>query len=305
MERRVTDPKLWLVQRLSLASAVVVSLIIASGAAVRLTGSGLGCSDWPACGKHQLTPSLNFHPLVEFSNRMVTILLVVIVGATLVAALRLRPRRRDLVWLSAGLVVGVVGQAVLGGIVVYSKLNPYLVMGHLWWSLLIVVDAVVLWQRARYDLEDVAKPAVGDGPRRAAWATALALVPVTLLGTATTGTGPHAGGFGGQEVARRIPIELQSMATYHAIAGVLLFGLVVGLVLTVGEGDASPKFVEVARRLLLVLVLQVAIGWLQYLTHLPTALVELHIVGATMATIGATRLVLATTAQGEIAANRS
>ena len=305
MERRVTDPKLWLVQRLSLASAVVVSLIIASGAAVRLTGSGLGCSDWPACGKHQLTPSLNFHPLVEFSNRMVTIVLVVIVGATLVAALRLRPRRSDLVWLSAGLVLGVVGQAVLGGIVVYSKLNPYLVMGHLWWSLLIVVDAVVLWQRARYDLSDAPKPAVGASVKRASWAAALALVPVTLLGTATTGTGPHAGGFGGQEVARRIPIELQSMATYHAIAGVLLFGIVIGLVLTVREGDASPEFIEVARRLLAVLVLQVSIGWVQYLTHLPAALVELHIVGAVMATIGTTRMVLATTTRAELTASRT
>ncbi len=305
MERRVIDPRLWLVQRLALASAVVVSLIIASGAAVRLTGSGLGCSDWPACGKHRLTPSLNFHPLVEFSNRMVTILLVVIVGATLVAALRLRPRRSDLVLLSAGLVLGVVGQAVLGGIVVYSKLNPYLVMGHLWWSLLIVVDAVVLWQRARYDLDQPSTPAVGSGPRRASWAAALPPVPVTLLGTATTGTGPHAGGFGGQEVARRIPIELQSMATYHAVAGVLLFGLVIGLVLTVGDGDASPGFVEVARRLLAVLVVQVAIGWLQYLTHLPAGLVELHIVGAVMATIGATRLVLATSTRPELIATRS
>lgn len=301
----MVDSRLWLVQKLSLASAVLVSLIIASGAAVRLTGSGLGCSDWPACGEHQLTPAFEFHPMVEFSNRMVTILLVVVVGATLVAALRLRPRRADLAWLAGGLVIGVVGQAVLGGIVVYTKLNPYLVMAHLWWSLLIVADAVVLWQRARYDLATASTPATGSGPRRATWAVAFALVPVTLLGTATTGTGPHAGGFGGQQVARRIPVELQSMATYHAIAGVLLFGLVIGLVLTVGNGDGSPRFVQVARRLLVVLVVQVGIGWLQYLTHLPTLLVELHIIGAVMATIGTTRLVLATSSRPELSAARA
>lgn len=300
----MVDARLWLVQRLALASAVVVSLIIATGAAVRLTGSGLGCSDWPACGERQLTPALEFHPMVEFSNRLVTIVLVVVLGATFIAALRLRPRRRDLRWLAGGLVIGVFGQAVLGGIIVYTKLNPYLVMAHLWWSLLIVVDAVVLWQRARYDLADPPSPAVAGGLRRAAWAAALALVPVALLGTATTGTGPHAGGFEGQEVAKRIPIELQSMATYHAVAGVLLFGIVIGLVLSLGGGEASPAFTKVARRLLGLLVAQVSIGWLQYLLHLPAGLVWLHVIGVVLATIGATRLVLATSHRPTVLASR-
>ncbi len=121
----------------------MVSLIVVTGAAVRLTGSGLGCSDWPDCTRGHLTPPLQFHSLVEFGNRKVTVVLTVVVAATVVAAWRRRPFRRDLVWLSLGLVAGVVLQAVMGGIVVYTKLNPYLVMVHFMASMPLVVDAVV------------------------------------------------------------------------------------------------------------------------------------------------------------------
>ncbi len=301
----VIDPRLWLVQRLSLASSVLVAAIVVSGAAVRLTGSGLGCENWPACGKHQLTPALSFHPLIEFSNRLVTVLLVIVVGASLIAVLRLRTKRRDLVWLSAGLVFGVIGDAVLGGIVVYSKLNPYLVMTHLWWSLIIVIDAVVFWHRAHRDVTVSSRVAVSKGASKASWLLAAVLSLVVALGTATSGTGPHAGGFGTQQVAKRIPVELRTMAEYHALIAMLLVGLVVGIVLIVGSSEASPEFLLTSRRLLGLLVLQGGIGWLQYATHLPALVVELHVAGALMATIGTTRLILATKWRPLVQATRS
>src|SRR5579884_3324969 len=116
--------------RLTQTTLVVVVLNIVSGGAVRLTDSGLGCPDWPNCSRRSLTPALSFHPAVEFGNRMVVVVLTVLVAVTLVAALLRRPRRRDLAWLSAALVGGVLGEAVIGAVVVYSKLNPYAVMVH-------------------------------------------------------------------------------------------------------------------------------------------------------------------------------
>ena len=102
-------------------------LIVLTGAAVRLTGSGLGCPDWPTCFKGKVSGSMSIHPFIEYSNRMVTGALIVVVGATFLAALFRDQRRRDLVLLSGALVLGVVGDALLGALVVYSKLNPYLV----------------------------------------------------------------------------------------------------------------------------------------------------------------------------------
>ncbi len=128
--RRLPTVSPSLSHRLDVVALVLTALIVLTGAAVRLTGSGLGCADWPECSVGHLTPALQFHGLVEFGNRLVTVVLTVAVVAALLGSVFRAPRRRDLIWLSGGLVAGVVAQAVLGGIVVYTKLNPYLVMVH-------------------------------------------------------------------------------------------------------------------------------------------------------------------------------
>src|SRR5580700_5403706 len=137
--------------RLDVLALVMTALIVVTGAAVRLTGSGLGCSDWPECSVGHLTPALQFHGLVEFGNRLVTVVLTIAVAAAFLGAAFRSPRRRDLVWLSGGLVVGVLAQAVLGGIVVYTKLNPYVVMVHFFATMLLLVVAVALVHRATRD----------------------------------------------------------------------------------------------------------------------------------------------------------
>ena len=137
--------------RVNLVALALTALIVLTGGAVRLTGSGLGCSNWPECSAGHLTPALQFHGLVEFGNRLVTIVLVLAVAASFLAMVFRAPRRRDLIWHSGGHVAGVLAQAVQGGNVVYTKLNPYVVMVHFLATMLLVVDAVVLVHRDRLD----------------------------------------------------------------------------------------------------------------------------------------------------------
>ena len=230
------------VTRLSLASFIGLALIVVSGAAVRLTGSGLGCPDWPTCYRNRLTVSTSLHPLIEFSNRMVTVFLVVVIAALVIAAHRRTVRRRDLIWLSWGLVGGVVGDAVLGGIVVYTKLNPYLVMVHMWFSLALLSLGVVLYHRSRYDYAPQARAEiVSPATRKVAWLLDGIFVLIVIAGTATTG----------------------------------------------GTG-APSRLRGAAKRLLIVGFAQGIIGFVQYATHLPPLLVELHVLGATSLTIGVT-----------------
>ncbi len=276
------SPRLF--RRLAIASLVMVSLIVVTGAAVRLTGSGLGCPDWPSCTQQHLTPAFSFHPVIEFGNRMVTVLLTIVVAAAVVGAFRRRPFRRDLAWLAIGLLIGVLAQAALGGLVVYTKLNPYLVMVHFLASMALVVDAVVLLHRSnrRYG-PGSARPLVDRTLQLATRALVALLAVVLAAGTATTGAGPHAGNAQGQVVAKRIPIALRDMAELHSSLAILLVGLALGLVVAIHTGAVPERVRRAGRILMAVLLAQAAIGYTQYFTHLPAALVEIHVAGATVA----------------------
>ena len=283
-------------RRLAMASLVVVTLIVVTGAAVRLTGSGLGCPDWPSCTQQHLTPAFSFHPVIEFANRMVTVLLTVVVAATLVGAFRRRPFRRDLAWLAVGLLIGVLAQAGLGGLVVYTKLNPYLVMVHFLASMALVVDAVVLLHRSnrRYG-PGSGRPLVGRSLQLASRGLVALLGIVLAAGTATTGAGPHAGNSQGQVVAKRIPVALRDMAELHSSLAILLVGLALGLVVALHAGDIPERVRRAGRILMAALITQAAVGYTQYFTHLPAALVEVHVVGATALVAGTTQFFLALT----------
>ncbi len=283
-------------RRLSIASLAAVCLIVATGAAVRLTGSGLGCPDWPTCYRTQITPQLSFHPLVEFSNRLVTVVLIVLVAAVFLAAVRRRPFRKDLTWLTVGLLAGVLAQAAIGALAVYTKLNPYVVVCHFLASMVLVADAVILVHRSGRDY------GAGSGQRLVPRAIQLGgrlvlglLAIVLAAGTFTTGAGPHAGNSSGQLVAKRIPIALRDMAELHSSLALLLVGVCVGLAVAL-HAMAVPERVRRSARILCgVLVLQAAVGYTQYFTHLPAALVEVHVIGATMLVVGAVRFVLSLT----------
>jgi cytochrome c oxidase assembly protein subunit 15 len=261
------------------ASVLALSFIIVTGAAVRLTGSGLGCPDWPTCAGRRVVAPWQYHAMVEFTNRSVTGLVSVMVILAVLGSLIREPRRRDLTWLSAGLVAGVIGQIVLGGLTVLFKLAPPFVMGHFLLSMAIVADAVVLHHRA----------ALPDGPlihRPAVDPSLLPLGPlmvaacglVVFLGTIVTSSGPH----GGDIHAKRLPFALHDVARLHGSA-VILFVAVTVVSLGLVWRSGRPGAAELVRRgelLLIVLVAQTAIGYVQYFTRIPPLLVGFHIAGA-------------------------
>lgn len=272
---------------------VCVSAIVLTGAAVRVTGSGLGCTDWPSCFKGHLTPPLQLHSLIEFGNRMVTVLLVVVIGVTFLAALLRRPFRRDLAWLSGGLVAGILVEAVIGGIVVYTKLNPYLVAVHFLATMLLVVNAVVLLHRSGRDYTERGRVLVPRVIVLFSRALLLLVAVVIAAGAATSGAAPDAGGAQGQIVAKRIPVPLREMAELHSTLALFLIGVVLSLAVALHALDVPERVRKAARMLVVVLVLQAVVGYTQYFTHLPAALVEVHELGATVLVIGAVQFFLA------------
>jgi cytochrome c oxidase assembly protein subunit 15 len=282
-------------------TTLALGLIVLTGAAVRLSGSGLGCPDWPSCYQHQLTASASIHPLIEFSNRLATVAITILIAVTVVAAYLRAPRRSDLIFLSWLLVLGVVGDAVLGGIVVYTKLNPYLVMTHMWLSLAMVSIGMVLYHRSRYDYSRGARADVASPATRLVSRIIVGLfVLVVMAGTATTGTGPHAGGSQGQLVAKRIPVALRDMVMAHSAFAVAFLGVLVATFVIL-EGIGAPSRLRASsKRLFMIGMAQGAIGFIQFATHLPAWLVELHVLGVVSLTMGVTGFQLAQVARDRL-----
>lgn len=274
----------------ALAALISMITIILTGAAVRLTGSGLGCPDWPTCFKQGYSATWTIHSKIEFANRLVTVTLVVLTALVFLASFARRPRRRDLSVLAGLLIVGVILDAVLGAYVVYSKLNPWLVSLHLLLSLAMVVTSAILYHRSKYVYGPDARVDVRDPHFRTV--ARLLWIPFVILlvtGTMTTGSGPHAGGSQGQLEARRLPFAFSSAAWVHSVAATFFVGLVLGLLVTIWRTSAPAPLQLGVRRLVIISLVQAAIGVTQYLTRVPVLLVELHVAGATSLTIGVTQ----------------
>lgn len=270
---RVNPRGFSLLCRISLATIV---LNVATGAAVRLSGSGLGCPDWPTCAHRRLTPPASVHAIVEFGNRMVVLVLVVSCAATAVASFLRRPARRDLRWLAGGLVLGVVAEAVFGAVVVYTKLNAYVVMAHFMVGMALLATSVVLCLRATHG-PGRGTVAVRPAALHLTRAYLVLLAIAVTAGTATTGAGPHAGGVG----AKRVDIGLAAMSRIHAET-VWVTAIVLLVILVVLWRSDAPRGIQDAGRILLaVMVVQGMVGYTQYFTHLPSLLVGIHVVGAT------------------------
>ncbi len=282
----------------ALADFTAMIVIILTGAAVRLTGSGLGCPDWPTCFQHRISGSWSLHPLVEYANRMVTGSLIIVTVITFVAALLRSPKRKDLVALSGALIGGVFLDAILGAIVVYTKLNPWLVSLHMMLSLFMVVVGATLYHRSKYIYGEGLRADVRDPFfKKIARSTWFLLAILLYTGTLVTGSGPHAGSATGQLVAKRLPIAFSSAAWVHSVAATLFIGVVVGLLVAIWKTPVPEPVKFGVRRLMIIAIIQAAIGVIQFLTHVPVLLVGLHVAGATSLTIGVTQFNLRQTAR--------
>lgn len=265
-------------RRIAFVAGALLAVIIVTGGAVRLTGSGLGCPDWPNCQPGSLTPHgvSDGHAMVEFVNRVFTGAVSVGVIVCVLAALFRVPRRRDLTWLSLGLVLGVVGQAVLGGLTVLFDLRPEFVMGHFLLSLVLVTDAVVLYRRAG-DSGRNPRPLVAPPVRRAAWLLVVWAGVVVVAGTVVTSTGPH----GGDEKAERFDFAVTSVARVHSVSVLLFLALTLGSFALIRRTGAPEAVQRRLGSVLVVSCLQAVLGYVQYFNGTPVLLVGFHIAGAT------------------------
>ncbi|MFF5424092.1 MULTISPECIES: heme A synthase [unclassified Streptomyces] len=277
-------------RRAALSVVVMSVVIIVTGGTVRLTGSGLGCDTWPKCTDDSLfaTPEQGLHGAIEFGNRLLTYVLSAAVGWAIVAARSTKPWRRGLTRLGWAQFWVVVLNAVLGGITVRLELNPWTVAAHFVAANLLLTVAVITWQRTR-EGDTAPRPRVPGPVRKLSWAITGVSALLIVLGTGVTGSGKHAGD--SSEVPR-MPWDWTAAAHVHAIAAWVVCALAVAMWLVLRVVDAPDDTRARARDLLLVLLAQGAIGYVQYFTGVPELLVGLHMLGSSLMWIAVLRLAL-------------
>ncbi|MFE5520039.1 heme A synthase [Streptomyces virginiae] len=278
------------VQRAALAALVMSVVIVVTGGAVRLTGSGLGCDTWPKCTDDSLivTQEQGFHGAIEFGNRMLTYVLSAAVGWAIIAARSAKPWRHSLTRLGWVQFAIVMANAVLGGITVLTGLNPYSVAGHFLLATALITVTTVTWQRTR-EGDGVPRPRVPGPVRKLSWALLATTLVLIAAGTVVTGSGPHAGD---SSEIKRMPFDWDTTAHVHAVAAwvVCALGIAMWLVLRVVDAPADTR--TRARDLLIVLLAQGAIGYVQYATQVPEALVAAHMLGSCLVWIAVVRIAL-------------
>jgi cytochrome c oxidase assembly protein subunit 15 len=275
-------------RRVTLFALLALTFIVVTGGAVRLTGSGLGCPDWPTCASNRVVAPWEYHAMVEFVNRTITGLVSVAVMLAVLGSLVRRPRRRDLLWLSLGLVAGVIGQIVLGGLTVLFELRPGFVMAHFLVSMVLLANAVVLHHRAGRP-PGPTRPAVGADLLALGRLEVACAGLVIFLGTIVTSSGPH----GGDEHAERLPFLLPDVTRLHGIAVMLFLGVTLVTLWRLRRAGVAGGILRRSEVLLAVLVAQAGLGYVQYFTGVPAVLVAFHIAGATAVWVAVLRLHLA------------
>jgi Uncharacterized protein required for cytochrome oxidase assembly len=266
------------VRALGWLSLIWQVILVGTGGAVRLTGSGLGCPTWPKCTAASIvnTPEMGIHGVIEFTNRTLTFVLTIVVVAMFVIVLRMRRSRPDLFWLSFWIGMSIPAQAVLGGITVLAKLNPYVVGLHFMVSIVLVALAAALLVRI-YAVPGPRRRAVPRWFAVTGWLLAAFVGVTVVLGILTTGSGPHPGDTG----TKRNGLDTDLMEHVHSLPAYGTAGLTLLLV-----GAAIGMSVGVVRRYLFLLagvvIVQIGVGLLQSATGLPEWLVGIHMVLASL-----------------------
>ncbi len=290
------------VRPLAWATLVANVVLVVTGGAVRLTGSGLGCPTWPRCTDESFRPhgALSLHEAIEFGNRTLTFVLVAVAIATYVVMWR--TGRRDLRAMALIVALGIPAQAIIGGVTALTDLNPWVVSFHLLVSMLIVqlcvwlVREVADWSPTATHRDQDLQFVTNGRVRRLAWLVFASGWLVLYLGTVVTGSGPHAG----DEDARRTGLDPQVFSHVHAASVYLLVALTLGLLVWAGT-QGTPGLVRAAGALLAVELVQGAIGFTQYFLDLPVTLVALHMLGAALTAAALAWVVLASRETGAVA----
>ena len=266
--------------KLSTLMVFTQSAIVFTGALVRITGSGLGCSTWPECTPGSYTPTSDqpeapLHAWIEFGNRLLTFILLI--NALALMFTILKSGRGELRKLGALQIVGILAQGVLGGVTVLTALNPATVAAHFLLSIILIAGALSLRQRAhgKSPIEITLIPLVS----KLIWLHLLLTALVIFAGTLVTGSGPHAG----DSAAERFNLDSRTMAWIHADLVIALLGVSIALLIAIRLGLAGVARQVLSGRIQIFLIIALAqggIGYIQYFTKLPEALVATHIIGS-------------------------
>ena len=263
--------------------------IVLTGAAVRITGSGLGCPTWPEWTYGSYVPVAGqaegaFHAWIEFGNRLLTFLLLFAAVAVVIYAIR--KARRDLLWRALLQVLGIFGQGIIGGITVLTDLNPLAVASHFILSIFLIAGAVSIVARGRSPLISI-RP-TETKVKILAHAQVLLTFIVIVIGTLVTGSGPHAGDLD----APRLNLDERAITWLHADAVIALLGVSLALLVL---SEISPETKRRVKIFFAVTLVQGLIGYLQYVLGLPELLVIIHVLGSTLVWIASWRIWLSIT----------
>lgn len=269
-------------RRWALTAVVANAGITVTGAAVRVTGSGLGCPTWPKCTPDSFVPAAHddipmINTLIEFGNRLLTFAVLAVAVACVLAALRQTPRRPGLVRLALLQPAGVALQGLWGGVVVHSVLNPLTVGAHFLISIALTAACWLMYARA----------GEGDGPVRGlvhrdirilGYALVAAVAVLLVAGVVVTGTGPHSGDL----LASRFDFDIETVARLHADIVYVVVGLTFALLFALHVTGAPRPALRAAQLLLVIELAQGVIGYTQYFLAVPAFLVGLHVLGSTL-----------------------
>jgi heme a synthase len=276
-------------RRITVVALAMLAIIVVTGALVRLTGSGLGCVDWPACNQDRFIDVSSTHGAIEQVNRLFTGIVALSVIVAVLGSLVRAPRRRDLTWLSLGLVAGVLAQVVIGGIVVLTGLHPLWNMAHFLVSMVLVSMAALLVRRAGEPDGGPRRRAVDQVTHRMTWGVAVLGTAAIVTGTVVTATGPHAG----DENASRLGFELASVARVHGITVIATLSVAALLALRLwrADGGARTALRTPLETVIALGAIQGTVGYVQWFAGVPVGLVAIHIALATAIMVALVSLV--------------
>lgn len=274
-----------------IGNLIAQSGIIVTGAVVRITGSGLGCPTWPQCVAGSYTPTVHqaesWHKYVEFGNRLLTFVLAILAILAVIAAIADRvkrsraggPRRTAIFVLAFVPIVGTAAQAVLGGVTVLTGLNPVIVAAHFLVSIALMAACVALVVRSGEPGDRPIHRLVPDPVRWLTYTVVAAGLVVVTLGVLVTGSGPHSGDV---ETEARFPFDPRTVAWLHADAVLLFIGLLIGVLVAASIVSQGHLLRQRASIVLVIALVQGAVGYGQFFAGLPATLVAIHVLGAVL-----------------------